>query len=87
MWAIRFDAKAEKELGRLSSIDRQRILKFLQQHIAPSENPRSVGDALAGPLSGFWRYRVGDYRVIVRIDDRAITVYVVRIGNRREVYR
>ncbi|MBB2971152.1 type II toxin-antitoxin system RelE/ParE family toxin [Mesorhizobium sp. RMAD-H1] len=87
MWAIRFDAKAEKELGRLSSIDRQRILKFLQQRIAPSENPRSIGDALAGSLSGFWRYRVGDYRVIVRIDDRAITVYVVRIGNRREVYR
>lgn len=87
MWTIRLDAKAEKELGRLSGLDRQRILKFLHQRIALGENPRAIGEALAGPLSGFWKYRVGDYRLIDRIDDRAITIYVVRIGNRREVYR
>jgi mRNA interferase RelE/StbE len=87
VWTVRIDAKAEKELSRLSGSDRQRILKFLHQRVAPSENPRSIGDALAGPLSGFWRYRVGDYRVIAKIDDQSITIYVVRIGNRREVYR
>ncbi|WP_110753967.1 type II toxin-antitoxin system RelE family toxin [Phyllobacterium leguminum] len=87
MWTIRIDAKAEKELGRLSGIDRQRILRYLHQRIASSENPRSIGEALTGPLSGLWKYRVGDYRVIARIDDRAITIYVVRIGNRCEVYR
>mgnify|MGYP000216634275 CR=1 FL=1 len=87
MWTIGFDAKAEKELGRLSGGDRQRILKFLHQRIAPSEDPRSFGEALAGPLSGYWKYRVGDNRIICRILDSAITIYVVRVGNRREVYR
>lgn len=87
MWAIRLDAKAEKELGRLSGADRQRILKFLHQRIVPSENPRLIGEALTGSLSGLWKYRVGDYRLIAKIDDQAITIYVVRIGNRREVYR
>ncbi|WP_188824673.1 type II toxin-antitoxin system RelE family toxin [Brucella endophytica] len=87
MWTIRIDAKAERELGRLSGTDRQRILRFLHNRLAHREDPRSIGDALAGPLSGFWRYRVGDFRVIARISDREITIYVMRIGNRREVYR
>ena len=87
MWAVVLDAKVEKELGRLSSVDRQRILRFLHERVATSENPRSLGDALAGPLSGYWKYRIGDYRVIARLIDQTVTVYVVRIGNRREVYR
>ena len=87
MWAVVLDAKVEKELGRLSSVDRQRILRFLHERVATSENPRLLGDALVGPLSGYWKYRVGDYRVIAHLIDRTVTVYVVRIGNRREVYR
>jgi mRNA interferase RelE/StbE len=87
VWEIVFDAKAEKELGRLSSTNRQRILRFLNERVATSENPRSLGDALAGPLSGYWKYRVGDYRVVATINGQAVTVYVVRIGNRRVVYR
>lgn len=87
MWTIRLDAKAEKELDRLSGLDRQRILRFLHRRLASLENPRSIGEALAGSLSGLWRYRVGDYRIIARIEDRVLTIYVVRVGNRREVYR
>ena len=62
-------------------------LRFLNERIATSENPRQFGDALVGPLSEYWKFRVGDYRVIATINDRTVTVYVVRIGNRREVYR
>lgn len=87
MWRIRLDAKADKELGRLSSVDRQRILRFLRERVALLDNPRDLGEALAGTLSGYWKYRVGDYRVIAKIEDRQVTIFVVRIGNRREVYR
>jgi mRNA interferase RelE/StbE len=87
VWAVVLDAKVDKQLGRLSSVDRQRILRFLHERVAKAEDPRSLGDALVGPLSGYWKYRVGDYRVIARLIDQTVTVYVVRIGNRREVYR
>jgi mRNA interferase RelE/StbE len=51
------------------------------------DDPRSLGKALTGPLGGLWRYRVGDYRVICDIQDGALCVLVLQVGNRREVYR
>jgi mRNA interferase RelE/StbE len=87
VWTVDFDAKVDKELARLAPKDRQRILRFLRERVAPLANPRDLGEALACPLSGYWKYRVGDYRVIAKIEDRQVTVFVVRIGNRREVYR
>ena len=87
MWRIEFDAKADKEIARLPPKDRQRILRFLRERVAPLDAPRDLGEALAGPLSGYWKYRVGDYRIIAKIEDRRLIVLIVRIGNRREVYR
>jgi mRNA interferase RelE/StbE len=56
--------------------------------VAPLENPRDIGEALKGSTLGeFWKYRVGDYRLICRIVDARITIIVIRVGNRREVYR
>lgn len=59
----------------------------MDERVAALDDPRTMGKALTGPLGGFWRYRVGDCRVICEIRDRALCVLVVRIGNRREVYR
>jgi mRNA interferase RelE/StbE len=59
----------------------------LSERIAVAENPRRLGQALKGPPPGLWRYRVGDFRIIVRIEDKIVTVLVLEIGNRREVYR
>ena len=87
LWRIEFDAKVDKELGRLSSENRQRILRFLRDRLAPLDNPRGLGEALTGPLAGFWKYRVGDYRVIARIEDERVTILVVRLGNWLDVYR
>ena len=54
----------------------------------PLDNPRSIGEALKGShLGELWKYRVGDYRVIANIEDGALRILIVRIGNRREVYR
>ncbi len=87
LWRIDFDAKADKEIARLPTKDRQRILRFLRERVAPLDKPRDLGEALAGPLSGYWKSRVGDYRIIAKIEDRRLIVLIVRIGNRREVYR
>lgn len=87
-WRIEFDPAVEKELRRVGPDAARRILRYLQDRVAPLDDPRSLGEALHGPeLGRFWKYRVGDYRVIASIEDAAITILVVRAGHRRDVYR
>ena len=59
----------------------------MDERVTGLENPRSTGKALTGPLGGFWRYRMGDCRGICDIQDGALRVLGVQVGNRREIYR
>ena len=87
-WKIELDPLAEKELNKLDKQIAKRILSFLFNRLALSENPRCVGAALKGSeLGEFWKYRVGDYRVIAEILDHEVKILVVKIGNRKQVYR
>ena len=87
-WAIEFEKEAGKELGKLDKQDARRIVKFLRERVAVLDNPRSIGQALTGSVLGdYWKYRVGDYRIVADIQDKRVCVQVVRLGNRREVYR
>ena len=87
-WKIEIDPAAERELGKIDPPIARRILAFLHRRVAQLEDPRSIGVSLLGArLGAFWKYRVGDYRIIASIEDGALRVLVVRIGNRREVYR
>jgi mRNA interferase RelE/StbE len=87
-WLIEFDDSARKELAKLDKPIARRITEFLRERVAPLDNPRSLGQALTGSeLGAFWRYRVGDYRIICEIQDRTLKILVIRIGNRREIYR
>lgn len=87
-WKVELSTLAQKNLDQLDPQIARRILAFLNDRIIPLDDPRSIGSALKGSRLGeFWKYRVGDYRVISSIEDGALTILVVRIGNRREVYR
>jgi len=87
-WKIEFDRAALRELKKLDRQVADRILAFLNNRLATLDNPRALGEALTGArLGGFWKYRFGDYRIIASIDDAVVQILVVRIGNRREVYR
>ncbi len=87
-WKVELDRDAERDLDKLDPQIARRILKFLYERVAQLDDPRSIGEALKGSTLGeFWKYRVGDYRVISSIEDAAVRVLVVEIGNRREVYR
>lgn len=87
-WRIELGRDAEKALDKLDRPVAQRILRFLYERVAPLDDPRSIGEALQGSKLGeFWKYRVGDYRIISRIEDGRLCILVVRIGNRRDVYR
>ena len=85
---IEFDPEAVKDLRKLDRPVQQRLIGFLKLRVAPLDNARDIGEALAGAkLGSYWKYRVGDWRIICDIQDRRIVVRVLRIGNRREVYR
>ena len=86
-WTIRLADSAKKYLTKLDKPEARRITSFLRKRIEPLENPRSLGKALSGRLGTFWRYRVGDYRLICDIRDRELIILVIRIGNRRDIYR
>lgn len=87
-WKVELDPAAVRELSKIDPQTARRILTFLYERVAQLDDPRSIGEALKGSkLGAFWKYRVGDYRIISSIEDGALRVLVVRIGNRREVYR
>jgi mRNA interferase RelE/StbE len=87
-YEIEFDPEAVKDLKKLDRPVQQRIVAFLRERVATLDNPRLIGEALAGArLGNYWKYRVGDWRIICDIQDRRIVVRVLRVGNRREVYR
>jgi mRNA interferase RelE/StbE len=87
-WKVELDRDAERDLDKLDPQIARRILKFLYGRVAQLDDPRSIGEALKGSTLGeFWKYRVGDYRIISTIEDAAVRVLVVEIGNRREIYR
>ena len=87
-WRVEFEDAALKELAKLDKPVARRILAFLRERVAALDDPRSVGEALKGSKLGeFWKYRVGDYRIVAHIEDKALRVLVLKVGNRREVYR
>ena len=87
-WKVELDPAAERELGKIDQQTARRILAFLHGRVAQLDDPRSIGEALKGSkLGAFWKYRVGDYRIVASIEDGALRILVVRIGNRKEVYR
>ncbi len=86
-WTIEYAESIKKTVRKLDTQERQRIRAFLEERLASLADPRSIGKSLSGSLAGLWRYHVGDYRIIARIEDDRMVVLVVRIGPRKEVYR
>jgi mRNA interferase RelE/StbE len=87
MWRVVFEKGAERDLKRLGATERLRISAAIYDRIAGGNNPRLVGEALTGKFKGYWKYRVGDYRIVAKIEDQTITIYIIAIGHRSEVYR
>ena len=87
-WQIEFDESAKKELAKLDRQVARRLIDFLKNRVLNLRDPRSVGQALRGSTLGeFWKYRVGDFRIIASIQDDRMIVLVLRLGNRSDIYR
>ena len=85
-WRVEFDSAAARDLRKLGHAAQQDILRYLRRRIATAEDPRRFGRPLTGDLKGLWRYRVGDYRIVAKIEDGRFIVLVLTVGHRREVY-
>jgi mRNA interferase RelE/StbE len=86
-WKVELSEETSRQLDKLDPQIARRILKFLHERVARLDNPRSIGEALRGSKLGeFWKYRVGDYRLICSIEDKRILILVLRVGHRRDVY-
>ena len=86
-WQIEFDSEAENDLRKIDPEIQRRILRYLREKIATEKDPRRFGAPLRRELSGLWKYRLGDYRLICRIEDKKVIVYVIRIGHRKDIYK
>lgn len=86
-WTIEYTATAEKQLRKLDKSVARKIVDYLDRRIAPLDDARSRGKGLTGSLGGFWRYRVGDFRVVCDVRDGSLMVLVVRVRHRRDAYR
>jgi mRNA interferase RelE/StbE len=87
-YSVEFDPDAMKDLKKLDRPIQQRLVGFLKDRVATLDDPRSIGEALSGAKLGqYWKYRVGDWRIVCDIQDQRIVVRVLRVGNRKEIYR
>lgn len=85
-WRIEITRTAEKQIQKLDRKAQDQITRFLRERVQPAENPRQLGKPLRGEKRGLWRYRVGDYRLICDIQDEKISVLVLSVGHRKEIY-
>ena len=85
-WKVEFDDAAAKELRKLDQATQRAILRYLRERVATDEDPRRIGKPLIRNLTGLWRYRVQDHRIICSIEDEKLVVLVVRVAHRKDVY-
>lgn len=88
LWTIKYTETAQRQLKKLDKSIALRVLDYMDERVVVLEDPRAAGKNLVGPkLGSYWRYRIGDVRVICDIQDHAVMILVLEIGHRREVYR
>lgn len=86
-WKIEFTNTSFKQLSKLDKPIQQLIDAWIHKHLTSTDDPRIYGKPLTGKLKGLWRYRVGDYRLICSIHDAILTIYIVEVGHRKEIYK
>lgn len=85
-YKVLIDRKAQKELSKLDPFVSKKIIKWIETNLKECDNPYRAGIQLCGTLAKYWRYRVGDYRLIAEINDEKIIILIVKIGHRRGIY-
>ena len=87
IYELKYEARAVKQIKKLDPSTRKLIKSWIEKNLLNTDNPRQHGKGLTGSLSQYWRYRVGDYRILAEINDAEIIIIIVEVGDRRDIYR
>ena len=85
-YQVVYTRTAVKQLKKMDRKIAALIISFIEDKLLDCENPRAYGKALQGDLSNIWRYRIGDYRVLAKIQDQVLLITVVEVGHRKNIY-
>lgn len=85
-YQVVYTCAAVKQLKKMDRKIAALIISFIEDKLLDCENPRTYGKALQGNLSNIWRYRIGDYRVLAKIQDHVLVITVVEVGHRKNIY-
>ncbi len=87
MYEVLYSEKALKQLKKMDKQVAKLIVAYVKKNLVGCDDPRFIGKSLQGNLSDKWRYRVGDYRILAKIEDEKVLISVIEIGHRREIYK
>lgn len=85
-WSIKFSPEFEKEWDKTDPSIQKKVIHFFTERLQTEEHPKSFAKPLTGNLKNFWRFRIGDYRVICNLIEDERVIYLLRIAHRRDVY-
>ena len=85
-YSLMYSEKAQKQLNKLDNSMKSKILKYIDQNLFDTDNPKKFGKALRHNLKGFWRYRVENYRIIVKNEESELVILVVQLDKRDKIY-
>lgn len=86
-YKVEYTKTAVKQLKKMDRKIATFIISYIEDKLVDCENPRAFGKSLQGNLSDKWRYRVGDYRILAKIEDEMVVITVVEVGHRRDIYK
>ena len=86
-YTLVFEKKALKSLEALDKTQTRLILAWIDKNLLGMDDPRIMGKPLSGKFSSYWRYRVGQYRILVEILDKELIIVIITIGHRKDVYK
>jgi len=87
MYSVDYTEQAIKELKKIDNTTRRLILAWIGKNLEDDTDPRQFGKGLSANVSGQWRYRIGDYRLIAEIEEEKITILILTVGHRSEIYK
>lgn len=85
-YSIKFSKEAQKTLKKMDKFQSKLIMNWIKNNLLNTNDPRQHGKGLSANKAGFWRYRVGDYRIIADIEDEELIILIVKVGHRRKIY-
>ncbi len=86
LYKVVYDKKAIKSLSKLDKAQQKMIISWIEKNLVDTDNPKQHGKALKGNLKEYWRYRVGEYRILADINDDEIKIIIFNVGHRLEIY-